>query len=129
MTRDELIRYVGERYSTEAEYPWDDESFIFRHQGNRKWFAVAMRVPYRKLGIDRGGNADVVNVKCSPLLMGAYRALPGVLPGYHMNKEHWATILLDGSAEDGAVREMLEISFDLTNSGKKKNTKKGETEE
>ena len=115
MTKDELIQYVGERYSTEAEYPWDDDSFVFRHQGNRKWFAVAMRVPYRKLGMEREGTADIVDVKCGPILMGAYRGQPGILPGYHMNKEHWITILLDGSAEDELVKELLEISFDLTN--------------
>ena len=115
MTRDELIRYVADRYSTDPEFPWDDENFIFRHGGNRKWFAVAMRVAYRKLGVDREGLADVVDVKCSPLLMGAYRGQPGILPGYHMNKEHWLTILLDGSADDGLVKELLELSFDLTN--------------
>ena len=114
MTRDGLIRYVGERYSTDAEYPWNDESFIFRHQNNRKWFAVAMRVPYRRLGIDAEGPVDIADVKCSPLLMGAYRGQPGILPGYHMNKEHWLTILLDGSADDGLVKELLEISFELT---------------
>ncbi|MBR4473508.1 MAG: MmcQ/YjbR family DNA-binding protein [Oscillospiraceae bacterium] len=115
MTKDELIQYVGERYSTEAGYPWDDDSFVFRHQGNRKWFAVAMRVPYRKLGMEREGTADIVDVKCGPILMGAYRSQPGILPGYHMNKEHWITILLDGSAEDELVKELLEISVDLTN--------------
>ena len=119
MTKDELIRYVGERFSAEAEYPWNDDNFIFRHGGNRKWFAVAMRVPYRRLGMERDGDADLVDVKCSPLLMGAYRSQPGILPGYHMNREHWLTILLDGSAEDALIRELLEISFDLTN-GKKR---------
>ena len=114
MTKDELIRYVAERYSTDAEYPWADENFIFRHRGNRKWFAVAMRVPYSKLGIDREGTADIVDLKCGPLLMGAYRGLPGVLPGYHMNKEHWLTVLLDGSADDDLVKELLEISFAMT---------------
>jgi predicted DNA-binding protein (MmcQ/YjbR family) len=36
-----------------------------------------------------------------------------------MNKDHWVTILLDGSAEDALIRELLEISFDLTNWKKK----------
>ena len=97
MTKDELILYVGERYSTEPEYPWADENFIFRHQGNRKWFAV-----------------DIVDVKCGPLLMDVYRKQPGILPGYHMNKDNWLTILLDGSAEDDLIKELFELSFDLT---------------
>ena len=114
MTRDELIRHVAERYSTDPEYPWGDGNFIFRHRDNRKWFAVAMRVPYRRLGLEREGSVDIADVKCSPLLMDAYRRLPGVLPGYHMNKDHWITVLLDGTADDDAVRELLELSWDLT---------------
>lgn len=114
MTKDELIQYVGERFSAEPEYPWADENFIFRHQGNRKWFAVAMCVPYQRLGICREGSADIVDVKCGPLLMDVYRKQPGILPGYHMNKDNWLTILLDGSAEDELIRELFELSFDLT---------------
>lgn len=115
MTKDELIRYVAERFSADAEYPWNDDNFIFRHHGNRKWFAVAMRVPYRKLGMVREGVVDIVDVKCGPLLMDAYRKQPGILPGYHMNKDHWITILLDGAADDDLVKELFEISYDLTN--------------
>ena len=114
MTREQLIAYVSERFSADPEYPWNDENFIFRHGRNRKWFAVAMRVPYEKLGLRRQGEADVVNVKCSPLLTGVYRSQPGVLPAYHMNKEHWLSLLLDGTAGDDLIRELLEISFDLT---------------
>ena len=119
MTRDEIIAYTAERYSADAERPWNDENFIFRHGGNRKWFAVSMRVPYRRLGIEREGIADIIDVKCGPLLMDSYRMQPGILPGYHMNKDHWVTILLDGSAEEPLIRELFEISYDLTNSKRK----------
>ncbi len=115
MTKDELIAYVAEHFSVDAEYPWNDENFVFRHQGNRKWFAVAMSgIPYRRLGIDRDGTVDIADVKCGPLLMDAYRRQSGILPGYHMNKDHWLTILLDGTADDALVRELFEISFGLT---------------
>ena len=114
MTKEELIRTVAERFSAEPEYPWADENFIFRHPSNRKWFAVAMRVACRRLGLEREGAADIVDVKCGPLLMDAYRRQPGILPGYHMNKDHWISILLDGSADDALIRELFELSYDLT---------------
>ena len=114
MTKDELIQYVAERFSADAEYPWNDDNFIFRHHGNRKWFAVIMRIPYGRLRIDKDGDVDIVDVKCGPLLMDAYRKQPGILPGYHMNKDHWITILLDGSADDVLIKELFEISYDLT---------------
>ena len=126
MTRDEIIAYTAERYSADAERPWNDENFIFRHGGNRKWFAVSMRVPYRRLGIEREGIADIIDVKCGPLLMDAYRRQPGILPGYHMNKDHWITILLDGTADDELIKELLEISFDLTNSRTKRKAGRGD---
>ena len=75
-----------------------------------------MCVPYRRLGIEREDSVDIVDVKCGPLLMDVYRKQPGILPGYHMNKDHWITILLDGTAEDGLIRELFEISYDLTGS-------------
>lgn len=118
MTGDELIAFVREEYSVDPEYPWDDENYIFRHSGNRKWFAVAMRIPYSRLGIEKEGPVDIVDVKCGPLLMDAYRRQPGVLPGYHMNKDNWITILLDGTAEDDLIRELMEISYQMT-SGRK----------
>ena len=120
MTREEALTAIAERYSAEPEYPWGDENCIFRHESNRKWFAIVMRVPYARLGIRREGLADVMNTKCSPLLMGAYRDQPGILPAYHMNKEHWLSILLDGTAEDGLIRELLEISWELTKPRRKK---------
>ena len=119
MTVNELIAYVRDTYSADPEYPWDDENFIFRHTANRKWFAVAMRLPYSRLGMERPGSVDIVDVKCGPLLMDAYRRQPGILPGYHMNKDNWITILLDGTADEGLIRELLQLSYDLTNSRRK----------
>ncbi len=115
-----MICYIRDRFSVDPDYPFREEDvFVFRHQNNRKWFGVAMHVPYRRLGIDREGFVDIVDVKCGPLLMGAYRRQSGILPGYHMNKDHWVTVLLDDTAENDTVQELLEISYELTESNKK----------
>ena len=127
MTRPELINYISERYSTDPEHPWMDDNIIFRHSSNRKWFAIAMQVSYRTLGIVKEGIADVVNFKCGPLLMGAYRGRPGILPGYHMNKDNWVSILLDGTAEDSLIKELLQISYDMT--GRKTKAKRYKDED
>lgn len=59
------------------------------------------------------------NLKCDPLLAEGLRAeYPGsVLPGYHMNKRHWNTVVMDGSVPDEFVREMVEDSYDLVTAG------------
>ena len=120
MTKQELMEYAASVYSVEPDYPWPEyDFFVLRHRDSRKWFAVEMTVPYRRLGLDRDGNADVVDVKCGPLLMGSYRQRPGVLPGYHMNKSHWVTLLLDGGTEDALIRELLDVSYELTRTRRK----------
>ena len=43
-------------------------------------------------------------------LRGAHSA---VLPGYHLNKRHWNTVIIDGSLSDETIRELIEDSYDL----------------
>ena len=101
MTLNELKKHIEETYGVEGDHPFpmDDVSCVYRHPVGRKWFAITMNVPYRTLGIDADGAADIVNVKCDPLALGSFRENPGFLPAYHMNKQHWVTVLLDGSAQ------------------------------
>ncbi len=116
MTRQELMAHTTETYSAEAEYPFprDNESCVFRHGGSRKWFALMMRVPYQTLGMRREGAADILNIKCDPFLMGSLRDRPGFLPAYHMNKDKWLTVLLDGSAGEEEIVSLVALSYELT---------------
>ena len=115
MDLDGLKKYILERFSVEADYPWgEDDGCVFRHLNSRKWFAVGLRVMYSRLGRPRDGAVDIIDVKTGPLLMGSYLGQPGILPGYHMNKNHWLTILLDGTASDDVIKELLDISWELT---------------
>ena len=70
MTRQELTEYIFDEYSVEPDYPFphDDVTCVFRHADNRKWFGIVMNVPYKTLGIRKKGNADILNIKCDPLL-------------------------------------------------------------
>ena len=55
-----------------------------------------------------------VSVKCEPLLAEQLRtAHPAVLPGYHLNKRHWNTLIIDGSLPDETIKDMVEDSYDL----------------
>ena len=55
-----------------------------------------------------------VSVKCDPGLAEALRAAHGaVIAGYHLNKRHWNTVIIDGSLPDEAIRDMVEDSYDL----------------
>lgn len=55
-----------------------------------------------------------VSVKCEPRLAEALRAAhAAVIPGYHLNKRHWNTVIVDGSLPDETVGDMIEDSYDL----------------
>ena len=116
MTRQELTDYIFDAFSVEADYPFprDDVSCVFRHTDNRKWFGIMMKIPYRTLGMNRDGETDIVNVKCDLVLMGSFRGRPGFRPAYHMNKDKWITILLDGSAGREEITALVDMSFRMT---------------
>ena len=116
MTRDELTRCIFDTYSVEPDYPFpgDNTSAVFRHAGNRKWFALVMNIPAQKLGLPSENRIDIVNMKCDSVLIGSFRGLPGLSPAYHMNKESWITAALDGSAPDETVKTLLDMSYQAT---------------
>ena len=118
MTQQELAEYIFDTYSVQPEHPFplDGVSCVFRHIDNRKWFALTMNIPYRTLGIAKDGRVDILNIKCDPILIGSLRSRPGFHPAYHMNKDKWLTVLLDGTAQRDEIEALLAISYDLTGS-------------
>ena len=57
---------------------------------------------------------DVVNLKCDPIMVGSLRSRSGFFPAYHMNKESWITVALDGSVPDDMIKMLLDMSFHAT---------------
>lgn len=126
MNKKELQEYISDTYSVSPDFPWTSypSCAVYRHGNNRKWFALVMDIPKQKLGISGDGLIDILNVKCDPIMIGSFRLEPGIYPAYHMNKESWLSIALDGSADDGKIKLLLDISFDLTSKKLKKRTAK-----
>ncbi|EHM56146.1 MmcQ/YjbR family DNA-binding protein [Cardiobacterium valvarum] len=89
MHRAELLQTISDRYGVAAEYPWRryPQYAVFRHAGNRKWFAVLMNPPGRKLGLATEDEVAILNVKIRAGENSLLRGMDGVLPAYHMNKE------------------------------------------
>ena len=116
MNREELEAYILNHYSTEPDYPWADtpRAAVFRHAGNRKWFALVMEVPRDKLGFAGTENLEIVNFKCNPILIASLRGEPGIFPAYHMNKASWITVALDGSVPVETIELLLDVSYELT---------------
>ena len=115
MDRKDVFEYVKKQYGTVPEYLWKEspESAVLRHK-NGKWYAVLMQVKKSKLELEGEGTVDIINVKCEPDMVGVLIETYGFLPGYHMNKEHWVSVILDGSMKNEDICRLIEESFALT---------------
>lgn len=112
--RERITQYIQDTYGTEAEYLWADSpgNAIFRHPATRKWYAVIMPVIPEKLGLTGDETLDVMDIKCSTIMIGSLLSEKGFLPAYHMNKNHWISILLNDTVPDNQIFPLLELSYD-----------------
>lgn len=114
MGKQELLEWVKRQYGTEPDYPWADDNAVLRHRENRKWYGLVMEVERGKLGMPGAGAVCALNVKCEPVLIGSLRERPGFHPAYHMNKDKWITVRLDGSVAAEEIRNLVDLSYRLT---------------
>lgn len=125
MNRLQLREYIRKVYSAESDFPWAKypTNEVFRHNDNRKWFAVILKIPKSKLGLKSDESIDIIDLKCDPLLIGSLVSEQGIFPGYHMNKNNWITVALDGSVADDKIKMLLDISYAATSKKLKHNNK------
>jgi len=96
--RDHCLSFNG----AEETFPFGAETSVFKVGG--KMFALSQL----------GAESLRVSLKCDPELAEGLRgAHAAVLPGYHLNKRHWNTVIVDGSLPDEVIRDMIEDSYDL----------------
>ena len=102
MLADDTRDYLLSKPHTSEETPFGPEVLVYKVGG--KMFAT--------LGLeDEVGRS---NLKCDPERAIDLRLeYEQILPGYHMNKKHWNTLVLDGSLKPALVRELIDHSYDL----------------
>ena len=83
------------------EFPFDNNTLVFKVMG--KMFALSSVT-----------NFASINLKCDPEeAVGLRETHDAVIPGYHMNKKHWNTVLMDGSLSNKLVLSFIDKSYDL----------------
>jgi len=98
----EILReYCLSKKDVTESLPFGDDTLVFKRKG--KIFVLA--------------NLDgdlTINLKCDPALATELRErYSSVIPGYHMNKKHWNTVLADGTIPDKEIFEWINHSYDL----------------
>lgn len=105
-TRKEVLDYGMTLPQVYRDTPFRDSNWVLlRHRANKKAFVWTY---------ERMGNIWV-NVKVSPEWRDFWRSTyASVVAGYHQNKEHWNSIILDGGVPEADIRRMIDESYDLT---------------
>ncbi len=102
MDIDELRGYCLEKAHTSEGFPFDNDTLVFKVAG--KMFAL--------VGLDK--HPLSVNLKCDPeRALELREQFESILPGYHMNKQHWNTVILDGSIPLPLLLELIDHSYNL----------------
>lgn len=103
LTREDVLNYGLSFPGTYKEAPFHDQNWqLVRITDNKKAFLWTY---------ERDGYLNL-NVKVDPEWRDFFRnAYESVIPGYHLNKEYWNTIIIDGTIPDSEVKKMIEESY------------------
>ncbi len=114
MNVEDIREYALSLADVEEGFPFGPNTLVFKT--NNKLFLL----------LPLGNDPLSFNVKCEPEkvieLRGQYES---VLPGYHMNKKHWNTIIVDGSLNRELLKEFITNSYDLVKPQPSKKSKSG----
>jgi predicted DNA-binding protein (MmcQ/YjbR family) len=105
-THKELEDYILSLDDARLDFPFGESTSVYRlnEEGDDKMFAL----------IDNNARPIRLSLKCDPLLAEKLRQdYETVLPGYHLNKKHWNTIICTGQVPDDELRSLILISYNL----------------
>lgn len=109
MTRQEIIEFCLSLPGAYEDYPFDElpgdgATAVMRHLSNKKSFALIM---------EHEGKL-YLNLKCDPAEADFLRQVyTGVIPGYHMNKHHWNTVIMGSDVPADEIKRQITNSYDL----------------
>jgi predicted DNA-binding protein (MmcQ/YjbR family) len=108
MTHAELEEYLLSFPNTWLDYPFGEDAAVYKighkETGEGKMFAI----------ISQGSNPLRVSLKCDPVLAETLREkYETVVPGYHLNKKHWNTIICSGQLGDEEIKDLARLSHNL----------------
>jgi predicted DNA-binding protein (MmcQ/YjbR family) len=112
MTLTEIHEYLLKFNNTWLDFPFGDEVAVYKighsENGKDKMFAL----------IAKNSKPVQISLRCDPILAEKLRAdYETVLPGYHLNKKHWNTIIVTGQIPDEELKGFMRLSYDLVNGG------------
>lgn len=110
-----VIEFVRDTYDDQLEFLWKKfpKNAIWRRSDTNKWYAALLTVAKSKLGLDSDDIVTVIDLREKPEIVEKLVDGKKCLPGYHMNKKNWYTIILDGTVSDTEIIERIKASYGL----------------
>ena len=106
MNIEQIREYCLRKKGVTEEFPFDEETLVFKVMGKIFFLASLEKIPLQ------------INLKCNPEQAIELREeYESVQPGYHMNKKHWNTVVIDGSIPLKKLYEWIDHSYDMVVSG------------
>ncbi len=112
----DIVKYIYDKYNTDPEFLWErsPQNAAFKNKRTGKWFAaLLMSLSKEHLGLPFSEKVDIINLKCDPLFISLTVDGKGYFRGYHMNKENWISVLLDGTVPYEEICEIIDMSYEL----------------
>lgn len=115
-----VLAYVRDTYGDEPEFLWQStpHNAIVRRKDNKKWYLAILTLSRQKLGIDSNEITEILDLRIDPEQLPATVDHKRYFPGYHMNKKHWITVLLDGSVPLDEICDKIDESYRLAKKSK-----------
>ncbi len=108
-----ITQFILNEYGVCFEHPFKgDDTMVFRNSRNKKWFAIIMKIPASKIGLE-GDLIDIINLKNHPDTVSMLRGIKGIYPAYHMNKENWITVELNKKLPLEMVIPLIDESYQI----------------
>lgn len=111
----EIISHAKAKYGDDPEYLWNDlpDAAVIRRKDTKKWYVLLMTVLPKRLGLGGDQPIEIVDLRFD--VDELQLKIDGVryFAGYHMNKKHWITIILDGSVPLSEILEYVDKSYNL----------------
>jgi predicted DNA-binding protein (MmcQ/YjbR family) len=103
MDLDHLLSYISPKAGVEETFPFDEKTLVWKVMG--KMFALS----------NITDEVLRVNLKCDPDRSIELREeYPEIIPGYHMNKKHWNTLIIgEGGLEQSIIHSLIDHSYEL----------------
>ncbi len=112
----EVIKYIKDKYNDDLEYLWEKfpTDAIWRNKKSGKWYGLLLVIEESKLGINSKNIVEIIDLRYQKSNIENIVDNKKIFRGYHMNKNSWITIKLDGSFDIKDIYKLIDNSYELS---------------